>query len=107
MSFVVEERAAKWPFGPFAAGDHELLRRELLPPLGIRLDDLGHLDGTDKLGPAVIHFAFHCLLLLYPTASNGPQGAGSRFTRRHHRPATRPRNAAFTRLASPAGLLGS
>jgi hypothetical protein len=63
MPFVVQQRAAKWPFGAFATSDRELLLRELLQPLGIRFDDLGHFDGTDELALAVEDFDFHWVVL--------------------------------------------
>src|SRR5262249_33676134 len=57
--FIVEERAAEGPLGALAAGDPELLGRELTGPLGVGLDDLGNLDGAHQLALAVEDLNLH------------------------------------------------
>src|SRR5262245_41966727 len=48
-AFVVQQRSAEGPLGALAAGDLELLGSQLLPPLGVGLDDLGDVHGADQL----------------------------------------------------------
>src|SRR5262249_26981422 len=71
LPFVVQKRAAKRPFRPLAAGDLELFRRELFPPLGIGLGDGLDLDGAYQMSLFVENLGFHWFLFRARRASNG------------------------------------
>src|SRR5262245_39360621 len=63
--FVVQQRAAKWPFGAAAAENAELLRRQALAPLLFAEHELGHIQRTHQLASAVENVNHdHCSELL-------------------------------------------
>src|SRR5690606_31044842 len=59
LELVVEQRAAERMLGALVAGDLELLRRKLRPPLVVGLDDLLGLDRPDELSFAIENVDSH------------------------------------------------
>src|SRR5262249_38360770 len=59
LTFVVQQGAAEGTLRALTAGNADLLGRQLLRPLLIRLGYPGGFDGTDQLSLAVEHFHLH------------------------------------------------
>src|SRR5687767_8502796 len=80
LSFVVEQCAAKRPFGAFASCNFVLLAGELLAPFGIALLDARQIDRPDELTIAIEHPNFHtfvCHRLPLSCSSEQPHTTGN------------------------------
>lgn len=64
LPLIVEQRAAKGTLGALAAGDLELLWRELRGPILVGFEDLGNLNWAHEPPTAIEYLHFHVPLLI-------------------------------------------